>query len=120
MRAHAGAETWAQRVAEWKASGLTSKAYCEGKPFTPGGLRHWAYRLGAGRSPEAAPASPVRIAKVVRIPRAKALPEADERGCVVPELILEVGPVRIEVRTGFDRATLAAVLDVLAAERPGR
>jgi len=107
-------------VAEWKASGLTSEAYCAGKPFTPGGLRHWAYRLGAGRSPEASPTSPVRIAKVVRISRAKARPEADERACVVPELILEVGPVRIEVRTGFERATLAAVLDVLAAERSSR
>jgi len=117
MRAHVGAETWARRVAEWKASGLTSEAYCEGKPFTPGGLRHWAYRLGAGRSPEAAP---VRIAKVVRIPRAKAPPEADERACIVPELILEVGPVRIEVRTGFDRATLAAVLDVVAVEKAAR
>ena len=120
MRAHAGAETWERRVAEWRASGLTSEAYCEGKPFTPGGLRHWAYRLGAGRSREAAPAPPVRIAKVVRIPRAKAPPEADERACVVPELILEVGPVRIEVRTGFDRATLAAVLDVVAAEKCAR
>src|SRR5512142_1083389 len=110
MRTHAGAETGAQRVAEWKASGLTSRKYCEGKPFTAGGLRHWAYRLGAGQSPEA---SPVRIAKVVRIPRAKAPAAADGRARVAPELILEVGPARIEVRTGFDRATLAAVLDVL-------
>jgi hypothetical protein len=32
-------ESWEGRVAEWKASGLSATAYCEGKPFTAGGLR---------------------------------------------------------------------------------
>ena len=32
-----------------------------------------------------------------------------------PSLGIEVGPVRVVVRPGFDRATLVAVLDVLAA-----
>ena len=54
---------WAERVSEWRASGLTSRKYCEGKPFTAGGLRHWAYRLGRGRQESA----PVRMARVVRL-----------------------------------------------------
>ncbi len=29
-----------RRVSEWKASGRTSVAHREGKPFTAGGLRH--------------------------------------------------------------------------------
>lgn len=32
-----------------------------------------------------------------------------------PSLGIEVGPIRVVVRPGFDRATLVAVLDVLAA-----
>ena len=38
-------ERWAERVAAWRASGQTSREYCEGRDFTAGGLRHWAYRL---------------------------------------------------------------------------
>src|SRR2546423_1253593 len=40
---------WAERVAEWKAGGLTSAAYCEGKVFTAGGLRLWAHRPGGAQ-----------------------------------------------------------------------
>jgi hypothetical protein len=40
------AAIWARRVAEWKSSGLTSEAYCAGRDFTAGGLRHWSHRLG--------------------------------------------------------------------------
>jgi transposase len=56
-------ETWAKRVAEWKASGLSSPAFCEGKDFTPGGLRHMAHRLGVGQRERP---RLLRIAKVVR------------------------------------------------------
>ncbi len=59
-------EIWAQRIAEWKASGLTSPEFCKDKPFTPGGLRHMAFRLErgapkkpAGRTARAADPSPV-------------------------------------------------------------
>jgi len=106
-------ETWASRVQEWKASGLTSARYCEGKPFTAGGLRHWAYRLGRGRS--SSEGEGIRLAKVVRIPSPKT-PTVDEatEGGEQPALVLAVGAVRIEVRSGFDRDTLAAVLELLA------
>jgi hypothetical protein len=33
----------------------------------------------------------------------------------VPDVIVEIGTARIAVRPGFDRETLAAVLDVLTA-----
>jgi len=115
---------WEGRVAEWKASGLTSEKYSEGKSFTAGGLRHWAYRLGMvnRRKPKAAT---IRLARVVR----EATPEATERkaaaevvfGGKAPAeaLVVECGAVRVAVRPGFDQGTLAAVLDVLAA-RGGR
>ena len=105
---------WAERIADWKASGLTSVAYCEGKPFTAGGLRHWAYLLRqvTPRQPVAL-AAQVRVAKVVPIPRPAPAVVAPSQA---PEtLVVEVGNARIAVRPGFDRATLAAVVEVLSA-----
>jgi hypothetical protein len=102
---------WAGRVAEWRSSGLTSTEYCEGKPFTAGGLRHWAYRLR-----QVEPAKPaalaVRIARVVSTPAPIARFEQPRPS---EALFVEVGALRVAVRPGFDRATLAAVLDVLVA-----
>jgi hypothetical protein len=118
----AGRETWAKRVAEWKASGLTSTAYCEGKPFTAGGLRHMAHRLGRGQRRKLAP---VRVARVVRISELRA-PRLDEERSVggAPALVVEIGTARVVIRPGVDRATLAAVVEALSAaavsERPAR
>ncbi len=106
-------ETWAKRVSEWRSSGLTSTAYCEGKPFTAGGLRHWAHRLSHGRQQEAS----VRVARVVRVSELRSSSPDERRSpvVVVPDVVVEIGTARIAVRTGFDRGTLAAVLDVLTA-----
>jgi len=108
---------WAERIADWKASGLTSEAYCEGKPFTAGGLRHWAYLLRQVTPRKPVALAEVRVARVVPVPRpapaVTALPPAPDA------LFVEVGDARIAVRPGFDRATLAAVVEVLAA-RGGR
>lgn len=92
------------RVAEWRASGLTSREFCEGKDFTAGGLRHWAHQLKRGGHAEAR----FRMAKVVRLPAAPAPTPA-------PNLVVEFGAARIVVRPGFDRATFAAVLEELTA-----
>ena len=106
-------ETWAKRVSEWRSSGLTSAAYCEGKPFTAGGLRYWSHRLGRGRQQDR-PA--VRVARLVRVSELKASSH-DERSLAgaSADLVVEIGTARIAVRPGFDRATLATVLEVLAA-----
>jgi hypothetical protein len=102
-------------VAEWKASGLSSPAYCAGKEFTAGGLRHWAHRLAHGeqRRPR------VRVARVVRVRREEreARSPAGDRP---PEVVVEIGAARIAVRPGFDREALAAVVEVLAAAGAAR
>src|SRR5690242_20293529 len=95
--------TWAKRVAEWKASGLTSPAFCAGKDFTPGGLRHMAHRLGVGRRPR-----PVRIAKV----RLESSRRAEQPSAAASPLVVELGAARVVVRAGVDRGTLAMVVDV--------
>jgi hypothetical protein len=115
-------ESWEGRVAEWKASGLSATTYCEGKPFTAGGLRHMAYRLRQAREVKAE-VPEVRLARVVRKaaraqpPRAQ--PAVRERAGGEP-LLVECGAFRVTVRPGFDRATLAALLDVLAARGGSR
>jgi len=85
-------ETWAQRVAEWKTSGLTSPEFCAGKDFTPGGLRHMAHRLGVGRRRRP---RRLRIAKVLR---AKAPQQVES--APPSEVIVELGQARVVVRTG--------------------
>jgi hypothetical protein len=114
---------WSERVSEWRASGQSSTAFCKGKAFTAGGLRYWASRLKGAppRSPSSKPE--VRLARVLRTP---APVRAEERGRVPaaagsavtsePTLVVEVHGARVSVRPGFDRATLAAVLDVLASQ----
>ncbi len=102
-------ETWARRVAEWKASGLSSPKFCAGKEFTAGGLRHWAYRLEHGEPPRR---PQVRLARVVRAPRASATVAGDDRST---EVIVEIGGARLLVRPGFDRETVAGLVEVRVA-----
>ncbi len=99
-------EEWVARVREWKASGETSAAFAEGKPYTGSGLRYWASRLAREA---AGGGTRVRVARVVRVgrPRRAAAPD--------PSVVVEVGAARITVRPGFDEATLAAVLAALVA-----
>ena len=99
---------WSERVSAWRSSGMTSVEFCEGKEFTAGGLRHWAYRLRQTR-PRKQAALAVRIAKVV--PRAA---PADPAPVAAEPLLVEVGGIRVTVRPGFDRPTFAAIVDVLA------
>ena len=119
---------WSKRVSEWRTSGLSSRAFCEDKPFSAGGLRYWAHRLR--EEPEGVRLEPsVRMARVVRTPE-RMRPTRHARLPLVsgvasapaaePSLVIELGEARVGVRPGFDRATLAAVLDVLAVTGGGR
>jgi hypothetical protein len=103
-------EMWAARVAEWKASGLSSPEFCAGKEFTAGGLRHCAYRLEGGDPPRK---PRVRLARVVRT-RAGANARGTS-GNRDPEIVVQIGDARLLVRPGFDRETVAALVEVLVA-----
>jgi transposase len=113
------AETWARRVEEWRASGQSSVAYCEGKPFTAGGLRNWAHRLRA-QAPRAERPQ-VRIGRVLvreAVASAPGSPEGPGEASggapsADPALVVECGDARVLVRPGFDRASFAAVLGIL-------
>lgn len=111
-------ERWAERVEAWRASGQTSREYCEGRAFTAGGLRHWAYRLrkAAGMKATAlARRSSVRLVRVERV--------ADRAAPAVPvgaALIIEIGGARMVVPPGCDVGTVKTVLEALAATVGGR
>lgn len=117
------AKVWAKRVSEWRASGKSSIEFCEGQEFSAGGLRHWAHRLEKMRaakekaktSPEA---SPVRVLRVVR---RKARGDASPAPARADgNVVIEIGKARVSVDAGFDRETLRAVIDVLAASEVSR
>lgn len=99
----ASASTWAKRVSAWRASGQTAAAFASGRGFAGSTLKWWASHLGR-RSPEL-----VRV--VTPSPGAA-------RASTGASVELEVGGVRVRVRSGFDRALLGEVLDVLTARSP--
>jgi hypothetical protein len=99
--------TWATRVQEWRASGLSAPAFCKDKGFCDSTLRYWASRLRKGQA--GGRAAEVRLARVVR---AGARPELGET-----PIVIEVGGARLGVRRGFDAGTLRTVLDVLGGPR---
>jgi len=103
---------WSARVEAWRGSGLSARAFCEGKEYTASGLRYWSSRLGRGQGEretrsEAAPRE-VRIARLVRAPVAA---EAET------PIVIEMGGARVGVRRGFDRGALREILDVLGGPR---
>lgn len=105
---------WAGRIAEWHESGLTSEQFSEGRDFSANGLRHWAFKLG--KTKRRRRQAEVPIARVVRVPAESAAKTI--AGATVPvdsSLVVEIGGARVVVQPGFDRETLALLVEVLAA-----
>ena len=95
---------------EWKASSETAAKFSEAGGFSEVGLRNWSYRLK--RAKDVPPSETVRMVRVERaLGEEKTAPAADE--CQVVVLSVEIGEARVAVTPGFDRATLAAIIDVL-------
>ena len=117
--------TWAKRVEDWRASGLTSAVFCEGRGFTAGGLRNAAHLVDRETTPPR-PQGRGPTVRVVRVVRSSALTEVARSmeppataGIVADQgaLVVEVGGARVTVPGGFDRATLTVVLEALGSQR---
>lgn len=93
----ADAKTWETRVAAWRASGETSSVFSAKHGFAPSTLKYWAWRLRRQES------GFVRV-----VAAAQPLPSLRES-----PIEIEVASVRIHVCAGFDRATLAQVIELL-------
>ena len=111
---------WEQRVAAWRSSGLSARAFSEGREYSVHMLRYWARHVGpkpgapapASRAvapPVARPA--VRMARVLRTGISTPPPPTASSAVVI-----EIGRARVAVAAGFDHSTLAAVLSLLGAE----
>jgi hypothetical protein len=97
----ANSTEWTERVAAWRASGLTAKAYCAGREFSAGALHFWSSKLNRERKAH----RPVKLARVVRA-------HGSEQGHGVA-LVVELHGARIVVPIGVDGATLTRVVTAL-------
>lgn len=91
-------------MACWRASGLTAAEFAAGRGYSAATLKWWSSRLKAPQAGE------VTLARVVVRDRASAPPPDVET-----PISLELGPVRVVVRRGFDPEALRAVLEVVGA-----
>lgn len=99
---------WAERVRQWRASGQTAAEFAHGKGYEPSTLRYWASMLKRRRAQAATvavsrSAAPVRV----RMLRVQAVAPAGE------PMVVAIGAARVEVRTGFDRLLLRAIVEAV-------
>ena len=89
---------WREVVADYRSSELTAVEFAQRRGLSVHSLRYWSHRLNAAKKSGA-----VRLARVVREDEARS----------TSEIVLERSGIRITVGSGFDRATLREVLQVL-------
>jgi hypothetical protein len=104
------AAEWSARVAEWRASGLTSKEFCKEREYSASHLLYWSSTLRRkGGDVRHRPGRDVALARVVR---------RDQReSAATPgaSIVVRTKRALVEVRPSVDRTTLAAVLEALGA-----
>lgn len=100
---------WPERVAEWRASGLSARVFCEKRGISAHTLRHWRRRL-LDAERRASPTS-IQLARVQVAPVRKDIrrPAPGTSSGVT----LVIGEVRVALDREFDRPTLEAVLEVV-------
>ena len=92
------AAEWRALVAEWRASGQSRGTFATVRGLSPRTLGWWAWRLGATADP-----GPEFVELVV----------ADAVEAAPPDLVVEVGVVRVHVPVGFDARELRRLVDAL-------
>ena len=111
---------WRARVADYRASGLTVRAWCEKNGVTDKQLRYWLARIdeespvSEGSEPESGVEGSA-WARVEIVEDASTVELGNGRSvCSVgSQVSVRVGPAAIDVRSGFDPELLADVLRVV-------
>lgn len=117
---------WAERIREWRASGLSAEEFAAGQDYEPASLRWAASQLQPERQPgastasrsgpkaprrrrsaETSPAPPSEAPRFLPV-RLRRRPEP-----ALAEMIVEVGGARIRVSSGVDVALLGDVVRAL-------
>jgi len=91
---------WMERLADYRASGLTMRAWCEERQVSFHKLRYWLRTTKRNESVPAVAASFVPLA----------VSEAAETGAL---LVVRVGETRIELEPGFNPQLLRDVVQAL-------
>jgi hypothetical protein len=99
---------WAQRVRDWKASGLTAAAYAEKWGINARTLAHWSWRLGK-EAGGGLTAEPARFLEVTP-PTATWWRAAERIEVVIDDRLV------VRVPDAFDPATLRRVVAALTSE----
>ena len=102
---------WAQRVAEWRASGLKAPEFCIGRGYSAAMLREWSCRLRKAERGDQL--------QVVRVERAVEVSCASREVAEAGVLTIELGGARVSVPRGCDPAMLRMALEVLAGVAGG-
>ena len=106
MNHQAAYELWTPRVREWKVSGLSATTFGKQHNISPSNLYAWARRI-QNRTQER---KSLPIARVLRNS------SHDSRSSAFGSaIVVELAMARVVIPRGFDRATLADVIDVLSA-----
>ncbi len=100
---------WATRIARWERSGLTAARFAEREGINPGTLSFWKWKLR-----QRAQTSSAQRARADAVTFVEVLGTAPTTTAI--EVVLPAG-YRIAVPSGFDAATLRALLTVLEAAR---
>ncbi|NHM26002.1 helix-turn-helix domain-containing protein [Desulfofundulus sp. TPOSR] len=93
---------WETRVAEYRASGQSAKAWCAAHNVTPRQLWYWLRKFK-----ESSPAGSTRW-----LPVELSKQSPSDQG---DSLLLKIGQACIEVKPGFDPALLSQVVRVLVS-----
>lgn len=105
---------WLERLTAWRSSKLSAEVFCEGQDFSVHSLRNWRGKQLEAERRAAPRKDTVALARVqVATPHLR----WSGRGPTSTGstgVTIEVGALRVSVGHGFDRSTLAAVLDVIA------
>lgn len=103
------AAEWSIRVAEWRASGLTSKEFCKGREYSAQNLLYWSSALRRKVDAQRRSGCDVTLARVVRRGGHQPAPKTPAA------IVVRTRTARVEVRPGVDQVTLAVVLAALGA-----
>ena len=111
----ANRESWEQRVAAWRASGVTAAEFCAREGLGRRALSRWSQRLLS----EATPAvPPVRLARLLRTATPASVTASAPSGPSVaadPALVIEIGGARVTVGRDADLAMVVTVLSMVGA-----
>ena len=107
---------WQARVAEYEASGLTMRKWCERNGFRDGQLRYWLKKAReADQNQSWACVELVGEGVADAANPAVMSTGLNRTAACEPGLTVRVGAATIEVRSGFDSALLSEVLRVVTS-----